>query len=165
MAQMVRATRKRFGEILVERNVIQERQLVQALVEQRKTGELLGEALVRMGLASEDDIAATIAVQFGHPYLPVTKCEIPEEMKQVFPPLLLKQYQFVPIDKMGNVLAVVAGGHLTQEILRELEQFVRMRIFVYVGKQTEVRELIKEAFAGAAADRATEVATDWLKDE
>lgn len=167
MARMIRATRKRLGEILVEGGLITEAQLIEALKAQRQSGELLGEALVRMAFASEDDIAGTLVSQFSIPYMPVTKYEISDEVKQLFPPLLLKQYQFVPIDRMGNVLAVVAGGHLTPEILRELEQFAHMRIFVYVGKQSDVRELIKGEFGGEAASKGAgiEEVPSWLQDE
>ncbi len=165
MARMMRATRKRLGEILVEGSVITEQRLVDALKEQRRTGELLGEALVRMKLATEEHIASTVAVQCGHPYLPVKEYEISKEMKDIFPPLLLRQYQFVPIEKMGNVLAVVAGGYITEEILRELEQFVRMTIKVYVGKQSEVRELIRTDFAPETAGEKAEVVQPWLQDE
>lgn len=167
MARMIRATRKRLGEILVEKGLIQEGQLIEALKAQRRSGELLGEALVRMGFSSEDNIAGTIVMQFSLPYLPALKYEIADEVKQVFPPLLLKQYQFVPVNKMGNVLAVVAAGHLTPEILRELEQFAGLRIFVYVGKQSEVRELIKTAFADEAAGPEVEAEEppSWLTDE
>ena len=101
MARMARATRKRLGEILIDQGLIHEEHLIAALNEQKRTGELLGQTLVRMGYATEDDIASTIVIQFGLPFLPVTKYQINEEVKHIFPPRLLRQYQFLPIDKIG----------------------------------------------------------------
>ncbi len=150
MARGARTTRKRLGEILLEERVIGENELWAALQEQRRTGKLLGETLVEMGYASEDDVAGTIVMQFGMPYLSVSKYKISEEMKPIFPARLLRQYQFVPIDRIGNVLVVVAGSLLTPDILSELEQLAGgVRIIVYVGKQSEVREHIEALFAGA----------------
>jgi hypothetical protein len=156
MARMARATRKRLGELLMEEGVVREDQLLSALAEQKRTGELLGQTLVRMGLATEDDIAGTIVVQLGLPFLPVSKYHIDDAMTQIFPPRLLIQYEFVPVDRMGNVLVVAAGGLLTPDILSELEQMAGVRILVYVGKPSEVRELISTRFAGAERKEGAE---------
>ena len=156
MARMSRATRKRLGEILMDQGVLQEDALLYALQEQKRTGSLLGEELVRLGYATEDDIAGAVVVQFGLPYLPVNKYHISDEMTSIFPPRLLRQYQFLPIDRMGTVLAIVAGNLLTPDILSELEQFAGSRILVYVGKQSEVRELIESRFIKAAAEKPVE---------
>jgi type IV pilus assembly protein PilB len=150
MGMATRTTRKRLGEILLEEQVIGENELWAALQEQRQTGKLLGETLVAMGYASEDDVASTIVLQFGTPYLSVENYTISEEMLAVFPARLLRQYQFVPIDKIGKVLVVIAGSLLTPDILSELEQLAGgLRIIPYIGKQTEVREKIETLFATA----------------
>jgi type IV pilus assembly protein PilB len=141
-------TRKRLGEILVDSGVITDDHLLAALQEQSQTGELLGEVLVRLGYAPEDDVAATIAHQFGLPYLPVTMYHIRDEVVNLFPARLLRQYQFVPLDRIGRTLIVAAGTVLTPDILSELEAMVGMKISVYVAKQSEVRQLIEQRFSG-----------------
>jgi type IV pilus assembly protein PilB len=148
---LARATRKRLGEILIDQGLIHDEHLIAALQEQKRTGELLGEALVRMGYATEDDIAGTIVIQFGLPFLPVKKYRIREELKTMFPPALLRQYQFLPVDRIGRVMSVVAGGLLTPDILSELEQMCGSRILVYVGRLSDVREVIESEFAAAVA--------------
>ncbi len=94
MARAARATRKRLGEILIEEGVIGDDHLVAALEEQQRTGELLGETLVKMSYATEDDIAASVVVQFGLPYLSAKQYRISDAMTKIFPPRLLRQYQF-----------------------------------------------------------------------
>jgi len=153
MARATRATRKRLGEILLEERVIGENELWAALQQQRQTGKLLGETLVEMGYASEDDVASTIVMQFGTPYLSVEKYNISEEMLSIFPARLLRQYQFLPIDRIGDVLVVIAGSLLTPDIQSELEQLTGgLRILVYAGKQTDVRAKIESLFPPGAAE-------------
>jgi len=133
----------------MEEGVVSEEQIRHALAEQRRTGELLGQTLVRLGFASEDDIAGTIVIQFGLPFMPVKKYSIKADLLKIFPPGLLRQYQFLPVEKMGRVLAVVAGGLLTPDILAEIEQLAGMRVLVYVGRQSDVREVIESKFVSA----------------
>lgn len=147
MARMTRATRKRLGEILMDQGVLQAEQLMAALQEQKRTGELLGETLVRLNYATEDDIAGCIVMQFGLPFISVKKYNISDEMTNIFPPRLLTQYQFLPMDRMGGVIVVAAGTLLTPDILSELEQMSQSRIQVYVGRQSEIREILASKFA------------------
>ena len=159
---MARATRKRLGEILIDQGLIHEEHLIAALNEQKRTGELLGETLVRMGYATEDDIASTIVIQFGLPYLPVTKYRINDEVRNIFPPRLLRQYQFLPIDKIGRVMSVVSGSLLTPDILSELEQMAGARILVFVGKQSEINALIDAEFQAVTQAEREEQAAESL---
>jgi len=147
MARAALTTRKRLGEILLEERIIGENELWAALQQQRQTGRLLGETLVELGYATEEDVASTVVMQFGMPYLSVEKYTINRDVLNVFQPRLLRQYQFLPVDLIGNVLVVVAGGLLTPDILSELEQLAGgIRILVYVGKQTEVHRKIDSLF-------------------
>ncbi len=49
---------KQLGELLIERRVIGPRQLEEALEAQKADGGLLGEILVELGYAKEEDIAS-----------------------------------------------------------------------------------------------------------
>lgn len=57
------------GDILVAQKVITKQQLQTALVEQAKsrTKERLGEVLVRLGIASPDQVREALLRQLGHP--------------------------------------------------------------------------------------------------
>lgn len=57
--------RKRFGEILIEAGVLNERTLQAALEKQRGTGRHLGQVLEEHGIITERDIAIVLARQFG----------------------------------------------------------------------------------------------------
>jgi type IV pilus assembly protein PilB len=65
----VAAPRKPLGQLLREAGFISEEQLDGALQEGRRTGERLGEVVVRRGWASEDDIAKLLAMQWQLGYV------------------------------------------------------------------------------------------------
>ena len=61
--------RKKIGECLVQAGLITETDLQTALVEHKRSGERLGTVLVRLNLASERQIAKTLAYQLGFSYV------------------------------------------------------------------------------------------------
>lgn len=148
MANIRRMTKKRLGELLLQEGLISEEQCQEALEEQKKTGELVGEILVRKGHVNESDVARTIATQFSFPYLSVTHYYIGPEMRDLFKLETLEKYCFVPIDRFGDVLGIVIAGLLDQDIIDEIEKHTKSTIQVYVGKVSEVKQIIKERFAG-----------------
>lgn len=158
MANIRRMTKKRLGELLLQEGLISEEQCQEALEEQKKTGELVGEILVRKGYVNESDVARTIATQFSFPYLSVTHYYVSPEMKDLFKLETLEKYCFVPIDRFGDVLGIVIAGLLDQDIIDEIEKHTKSTIQVYVGKVSEVKQIIKERFAGNI-EKAGAVAT------
>ena len=77
------------GLILVAQGAITREDLFAGLRRQTQSGEMLGRALVGLGVLSEDALAAAVAVQVGAPLfaadwlvseLPELPCEVPEEL-------------------------------------------------------------------------------------
>lgn len=61
---MESAARRRLGDIFVERELISEDQLQEALEQQRETGAKLGEALVELGFITRLSLAGVISEQW-----------------------------------------------------------------------------------------------------
>lgn len=139
-------TKKRLGELLVEAGLIDQAQLERGLEEQRRTGRLLGEVLVHLGYVSEEDVAHTLVQQFGVPFIRVSQYYISKEMVELFPEAMLRQYEFVPIDRIGNVLVIVSAGVLNQDVVNELERATGCRVQVYIGVQSDVRAAVERHF-------------------
>ncbi len=57
----------KLGDLLLKANVITQEQLDTALKDQREEGGKLGEAIVRLGFVTEDDITETLSQQYGVP--------------------------------------------------------------------------------------------------
>ena len=93
MANISRMTTKRLGEILVDQGLLTPDQLMEALAERKKTGELLGQILIRKGAISETDVARAQAIQFSVPYLPASAYEINPEVAALFPMDFLQKNQ------------------------------------------------------------------------
>lgn len=74
--------RKRLGDLLLESNHITVEHLQSAVIEQQKTGERLGEILVRLGLISSETLLTLIARQYALRIFPYSQYKpIPEELQ------------------------------------------------------------------------------------
>lgn len=152
VARGSRTSRRRLGELLVEDGLLSREQLYAVLHEQRQSGELLVEVLVRMGLLDEQALVQSIIKNHNFPFISIKRYDISPEVSTTFPERLLRQYLFVPLDRMGPVLTVVMGTDPDANALSELERLAQCKVHIYVGLLSEVKETIDSTFAGGDTD-------------
>jgi len=132
---------------LVERGVITGAQLKEALESQMNEGGLIGEIIVKLGFAKEEDIAYCLSLQYGFPFLPLEHYDIPQDVVKMVPVNVASHYSLIPIDKMGNTLTVVMANPLNVEAIEDLEDITSLEIRVFVGTSTEIRNAIKRHYS------------------
>src|SRR5690554_4487066 len=72
------------GSILVDRGVIDDEQLTEAIHEQNRTGERLDHVLVRLGLVKSGDVLEAIGHQFAMPIVDLNAVEVkPETLRML----------------------------------------------------------------------------------
>ncbi|MDD4294352.1 MAG: hypothetical protein PHP69_02435 [Candidatus Omnitrophica bacterium] len=133
---------KPLGEILVDREVITKDQLEKALLEQKKDGGLIGDTIVKLGFAQEEDIAHCLSLQYGFPYLPLENYEIPKEVVNVIPKAVAEHYCIIPIDKMDNMLTVAMADPLNIHAIEDIEEITGCEIQIFVSTSSDVRKSI-----------------------
>jgi len=99
--------RRPIGQILLEKGVITQEQLDEALNVQRNTaGARLGRVLVDLGFADQRAVDRAYAEQLGLPYLELDKTPVDEEVAKTLPRSIASKYKAVPIRREGNRLTV-----------------------------------------------------------
>jgi hypothetical protein len=156
MASIAKLVRRKLGEILLDEGLVAKEQIEEALREQSKTGELLGETMVRLGYVREEDIARAICTQFGLPYLDATRYRVAPEVAGLFPPATLYRNRCVVLDKLGRSLVVATAGVVDAQILEEFERATGSPPILYVSTNSQViaalkRLYPKETFGNGAA--------------
>ncbi|QWK22798.1 type IV pilus assembly ATPase PilB [Thermus antranikianii] len=110
----------RVGELLVEKGLLDRNTLEEALVEQEKTGDLLGRILVRKGLP-EEVLYRVLAEQKGMEFLPSTQGLSPDPAATN---LLLRsdalRYSAVPVGFNNGEVEVVLADPRHKEAVAEL---------------------------------------------
>ncbi len=82
------------GLILLSRGTVHHDQLLTAMQQQRAIGGLFGQILVQLGFATEEQVVAAVASQWGCPVYPVGRSS---ECQHLVPQLLQERYLMTPI--------------------------------------------------------------------
>lgn len=113
---------KRIGELLRERGLITQRQLDEALAQQKTSGEFLGQILVKRGLITADQLVPVFADQFGIGYEHIDPSEVDWALIKAFPASLLAKGTAMPIRADDFTVTVAIANPLDAWSLSELEQ-------------------------------------------
>jgi type IV pilus assembly protein PilB len=137
---------KQLGELLLERKIINEQQLQKAIGMQKEKGCLLGNILVLLGYATEEQIAQALTTQFGFPYLPLTNYEVDKNVVKLIPENVATQYNLIAVDKIGNSLTIAMSDPLNIHAIEDVELITNCKVQVFVSTQTDIKESIKRYY-------------------
>ena len=96
---MEASRRMRYGEKLVNINIISPKQLEEALEEQKKTLEKIGEILLKHRFFDEEIYLKTLSEHLGISYTHLKLEDIEEEVLKNFPVEIIKKYRVIPIKR------------------------------------------------------------------
>ena len=114
------AERKRLGEILIERGLVSEEQVREALAMARTSGLRIGEALVRLGHVSEEDVMRALAEQFGMEYVDLENLQLPPAVLELIPESVAKENVILPLGREDSTLRIVVSDPLDLQTIDNL---------------------------------------------
>ena len=130
----------------MERGLISKQQLGEALALQRDKGGLIGEILVDLGFAKEEDIAKTLTTQYGFPYLPLNNYEIDPQIINIIPSRVARQYMLIPVDKIGENLTIAMSNPLNTHAIEDVELLSNCNVLVFVSTSSDIKNAIKKYY-------------------
>ena len=141
-----RIINKQLGELLIERGIINQRQLDKALAAQQEKGGLIGEILVDLGFAREEDIAQSLTAQYGFPYLPLSNYDVNPEITSIIPGRVARQYLLIPIDKIGNNLTISMSNPLNIQAVEDVELLSGCSVQTFVSTSSDIKRAIEKYY-------------------
>ena len=115
-----------FGKKLVEKKLITQSQLDEALERQRTTmsSRKLGEILVRLGYLSKSQIVELLAEQMGIPLVNLSDMDIPPRIRALIDGSIATLYRVVPVEERGNTLIVATSDPTNINTLDNLSRLL-----------------------------------------
>ena len=103
------------GSLLVQERVITENQLNEALAMQKKTHKRLGDCLMKLGFATEDDIVNVLSTQLNIPRIDLRGIRIDPEVISMVGGTVLRRHGVLPIafdESRSNALILAMSDPL-----------------------------------------------------
>jgi type IV pilus assembly protein PilB len=109
------------GEQLLASGAVTGPQLAIALQQQRRTGELLGEILHKLGFLSSEGLSLALANQFGAEHIELDQVEADPERIAMVPETLARERHVVPVHFENGVLTVAMANIYDVATISEIE--------------------------------------------
>ncbi len=140
--------KKRLGEILIEWGVITSAGADEAIAHALHERLRIGESLVSLGLADEEDVTKALATQFDMEYVDLERQKIVPNLLEAIPPDIIRRHLILPIKREGNRLKVIITDPLDLETLDMLRFRMNAEIDCALASRTKLRDFI-ERFVGS----------------
>lgn len=154
--------RKRLGEILIEACIITSEQLEEALSLQRSgQRRFIGQILVTMGWATEEDVCRAIAEVLRVKYVNVQDALISQEIVQLVPEPLASKRNILPLFIQDKKLYLAMENPLDVDVIQRIEFHTGMQVVPLIAPPNQLRESIRkhynvEEYVGSMLGQVTE---------
>jgi hypothetical protein len=148
--------RKKLGEILLERGIIDQAQLTSALAHQRQFGKRLGAVLVAKGFITEETLVKVLAEVMGLQTVDVSKVNIEPGVLHTIPVAICENNDLIPLvieqTKGKSILTVAMADPLNGVVLNEIEFTTDCKIRPLISTVSGIRRAIRKYYRGEIAD-------------
>ncbi len=147
----------RFGDLQCEMGHITLAQLREAeAVMQRKPGTRIGEILMQMDFINEREMAQALSDQLGLPLIHIDLEMINLDLIKCFGNAFLRKNHLIPYDEGKEKVSVICADPLNSMAIREIEQRTEKKVDIAIGIESVIEALIKRLAHGAGQHNGTE---------
>lgn len=149
----------KLGEILIQQGLIKPEQLVLALEESRKSGEVIGKTLVRMKLITQENLLRALGEQLSLKFYPSLRdIKVPDEVIKMVPAKFVWHYKFMPLDIKGKFLTIAVSDPLAVWPMEDLKLHLGFDVERVLVTEDEILLAIRKYY-GVGAETVEEILT------
>ena len=149
----------RLGKVMAEEKLITQDELNQALSEQQRTKEMLGEIIVRLGFVTEKNMLKALAKQQGIPFIELTKHVIEERVQKAVPGKFVWHYKIMPVSLEGDLLTVALADPFDTLPIDDLETHLGFKVGKVLAASADIAAAIKKYY-GVGAETIDRILSD-----
>ena len=134
------------GSILTSSRIISEADIQAALEEQKRSGCRLGEALVRLGVVTQEDVDWALSNQLDIPYIRLKSDLIDRDVVGLIPASVARGFVVIPLFRVDDQLHVAIADPLNRQAIEAIERLTTMTVNVAVALEREIVAMIEELY-------------------
>jgi MSHA biogenesis protein MshE len=140
----------RLGEVLVRDGLISQEQLETALAEQKKRGRRLGNTLIDLGYATEDQVLDSLARQLNLERVNLARYEFDPEVVRKLPETLARRFRAIVLADKGDAFLVGMADPTDIFAYDELARHLQKPVRQAVVSETELIRMIDRVYRRTA---------------
>lgn len=146
----------RIGDLLMQYGIITEKQLHEALTEQKAEGSKIGDTLIKLGYVTQQNINEVLEYQLGIPYVDLNEYEISKEATKVINEALAKRHVLIPIRITDTELYVAMEDPLNIFAIDDVKIFSGKEIVPMLANEESILRAIEIHYGKQQAMQAAE---------
>lgn len=157
----------RLGDLLVHESVITDEQLQQALQAQKQTGRKLGQALVDLGLVTEDGLLNFLAQQLNLPLLDISQKQIPPEVIKLISEVQARRLKAIALEDKGSTILIGMSDPADLSVVDTLSGILPKPIEIAIVREAQLYNAFDAYYRRTEdiASFAQALATEYKDDE
>ncbi len=128
----------RLGDLLVEGNVISEEQLLDALKQQKSTGQRLGAMLVSLGYVGEEQLLKFLAQQLEIDYIDLPNFKVNEQAVSNLSEIQARRFRTLVIDEKEDSFVIAMADPTDLNRYDQIQAILKKNIRVGVAKEADI---------------------------
>jgi type II secretory ATPase GspE/PulE/Tfp pilus assembly ATPase PilB-like protein len=160
--------RRKLTDVLLKGVLINQQKLSHAREVSKQSNIPLERALLKLRYVDEEQLAQAVASQFDLPYVSINNFDIDISLSNYISAVYAQKQRIAPISKIGNTLTLAMVEPLSNQVVRELEDSIRLRIIPAIATETSINSALKRLYnidvAANAVSASDEVNLDIVPD-
>ena len=136
----------RVGDLLIEKGIITQEQLMMVLDEQKRSGRKFGRAVIDLGFVSEDDLLLELSSHFAMPFIDISRFQFNSKVTRRLPESIARRYRAIILMEEENQYFVGFMDPLDILAVDEVQRALKKKIVPAFVKEHEVLNAIDRIY-------------------
>ncbi len=135
----------RIGDLLIERGLVTDEQIEQALAYQKehRPNKLLGRVIVELNFITAEDLIETMAVSAGVPFLRIDPQEIDPNAVSLLPRPFIDKNNILPLSWTDGQLSVAVEDFTNIFLIEDIERLMECDVRIVAATGTNIHDVIE----------------------
>lgn len=138
--------RRKIGDILIEKGLVTDDQVLTALSLQKSNKRKLGVILVGLGYLTEEEITKTLSEKFHYEVVDLSDVHIGEQLKALVPRKTAEAEMIFPLNLDGKTLKIAVSDPLNLGAVDDLKFRTSLRIDIVLATETSILAAIEKNY-------------------
>jgi type II secretion system protein E len=162
---MIRKRKELLGEMMIDRGLITHEQLEDGLQISKKSGERIGESLIKLGFATSEEVLTTLAQQLNLPFIKLKNYQIHPSVIEKIPAKFVFHYKLIPIKIEHDKIQIATSDPLDMKTIDDIRLLLTYDVETAIATPEDISEAIKKYYGIGAetVQRMTEESAEEKK--